>query len=79
MTDIAAVDVFVVATATFGVLHAVIVIDPRRGRIIHFEVTQNPTQAWLARQITEAFPWTAPRYQLRDRGTSYGQGFRDRV
>jgi putative transposase len=80
MTDIAAVDMFVVATATFGLLYAVIVLDHHRRRIIHFEVTQNPTQAWLARQITEAFPWdTAPRYLLRDRDTSYGQGFRDRV
>jgi hypothetical protein len=67
MTDIAAVDMFVVATATFGLLYAVIVLDHHRRRIIHFEVTQSPTQAWLARQIIEAFPWdTAPRYLLRD-------------
>jgi hypothetical protein len=80
MADIAAVDMFVVATATFGLLYAVIVLEHHRRRIIHFEVTQNPTQVWLARQITEAFPWdTAPRYLLRDRDTSYGQGFRDRV
>src|SRR6516165_10321914 len=71
---------FVVANATFGLLYAVIVLDHHRRRIIHFEVTQSPTQAWLARQITEAFPWdTVPRYLLRDRDTSYGQGFRDRV
>jgi hypothetical protein len=51
-----------------------------RRRIIHFDVTRNPTQIWLARQITEALPWdTAPRYLLRDRETSYGFGFRDRV
>jgi hypothetical protein len=26
-------------------------------------VTQNPTQDWLSRQMTEAFPWdTTPRY-----------------
>jgi hypothetical protein len=30
--------------------------------------------------MTEAFPWeTAPRYLLRDRDASYGQGFRDRI
>jgi hypothetical protein len=45
-----------------------------------FDVTQNPTQVWLARQITEAFPWdTAPRFLLRDREASYGQTFRNRV
>ena len=41
---------------------------------------ETPTQGWLARQITEAFPWdTAPRFLLRDRDASYGQTFRDRV
>src|SRR5205823_14173523 len=51
-----------------------------RRKVIHFDVTQNPTQIWLARQVTEAFPWdTAPRYLLRDRDASYGQSFRDRV
>jgi putative transposase len=80
MTDVAAVDMFVVATATCGLLYAAIVLDNHRRRILHFEVTRNPTQAWLARQITEAFPWdTAPRYLLRDRDRSYGHGFRDRV
>ena len=80
VTDIAAVDMFVVATAAFGLLYAVIVLGHDRRRVIHFDVTQNPTQTWLARQITEAFPWdTAPRYLLRDRDTSYGIGFRDRV
>ena len=80
MTDVAAVDMFVVATATCGLLYAAIVLDHHRRRILHFEVIRNPTQAWLARQITEAFPWdTAPRYLLRDRDRSYGHGFRDRV
>jgi putative transposase len=80
MTDIAAVDMFVVATATFRILYAVIILDHDRRRVRHFDVTRNPTQAWLAQQITEAFPWdTVPRYLLRDRDTSYGLSFRDRV
>ena len=57
MTAIAAVDMFMVATMTFKLLNAVIVLSHHRRRVIHFEVTQNPTQAWLAQQITEAFPW----------------------
>jgi putative transposase len=57
-----------------------IILSHHRRRVIHFEVTQNPTQAWLARQITEAFPWdTAPRYLLRDRDTSYGICFQNRA
>ena len=80
LTDIAAIDMFVVATATFRTSYALIVLGHDRRKVIHFEVTQNPTQVWLSRQITEAFPWeTAPRYLLRDRDSSYGQAFRDRV
>ncbi|WP_292534208.1 integrase core domain-containing protein [Methylocystis sp.] len=80
LTDIAAIDMFVVATATFRLLYALIVLGHDRRRIIHFAVTQNPTQGWLACQMTEAFPWdTAPRYLLRDRDASYGSVFRDRI
>jgi len=80
MHDTAAVDMFVVVTATFQLLYALLVLGHERRNVIHFDVTQNPTQVWLARQITEAFPWdTAPRFLLRDRDASYGQTFRNRV
>jgi putative transposase len=45
MTDIAALDMFVVATATFKLLYAVIVLNHHRRRVIHFDVTQNPTKS----------------------------------
>ena len=36
-------------------------------------MTTNPTAEWVARQITEAFPWDeAPRYVIRDRDQIYG-------
>src|ERR1035437_8711200 len=80
LTDIAAIDMFVVATVTFRLLYALIVLSHDRRAIIHFDVTENPPQGWLARQMAEAFPWdTAPGYLLRDRDASYGQSFRDRV
>ena len=80
MHDTVAVDMFVVATATFRLLYAVIVLGHDRRRIIHFNVTPTPTQVWLARQMTEAFPWdTAPQYLLRDRDASYGPTLRGRV
>jgi len=80
LTEIAAIDMFVVATATFRLLYALIVLGHDRRRVIHFNVTENPTQVWLSRQMTDAFPWdTAPRYLLRDRDASYGPVFRDRV
>jgi hypothetical protein len=78
--DIAAIDMFVVITASFRLLYALVVLGHERRKVIHFDVTPNPTQAWLARQVTEAFPWdTAPRFLLRDRDASYGQTFRYRV
>ena len=80
LTDIVAIDMFVVATATFRLLYALIVLGHDRRRVMHFNVTQYPTQAWLSRQLTEAFPWdTAPRYLLRDRDASYGLAFRNRA
>jgi putative transposase len=78
--DTAAVDKFVVVTATFQLLYALVVLGHERRKVIHLDVTPNPTQDWLARQITEAFPWdTAPRFLLRDRDASYGPTFRARV
>ena len=71
---------FVVATATFQLLYALIILSRDRRKVIHVAVTHNPTQVWLANQLTQAFPWdTAPRYLLRDRDASYGPGFRDRA
>src|SRR5882724_8384054 len=65
LPDIAAIDMFVVATATFRLLYTLIVLSLDRRRVVHFEVTENPTQVWLSGQMTEAFPWdTAPRYLL---------------
>ena len=56
LPEIAAIDMFVVATATCRLLYALIVLNLDRRQVVHFEVTQNPTQDWLSRQMTEAFP-----------------------
>jgi len=80
MSETTAVDMFVVATALFRLLYTVIILGHNRRKVIHLGVTQNPTQIWLAHQMTEAFPWdTAPRYLLRDRDASYGPVFRNRL
>jgi putative transposase len=79
-TDIAATDMFVVATATFRILYAMIVLDHNRRRVIHFDVTGNPTQPDSRVKSPRLFPGTPPPvYLLRDRDTSYGLGFRDHV
>ncbi|MEH6952630.1 hypothetical protein V4R08_15135 [Nitrobacter sp. NHB1] len=41
--------------------------------LVWINVTTNPTAEWIARQITEAFPWDdAPKCLLRDRDQIYG-------
>jgi Integrase core domain len=41
--------------------------------LVWSNVTAYPTADWIARQITEAFPWNeAPRYMIRDRDRIYG-------
>jgi transposase InsO family protein len=43
-------------------------------------VTDHPTAEWIARQITEAFPWDqAPQYLIRDRDASYGNAVTRRL
>jgi hypothetical protein len=77
---IVAIDMFVVASATFRLLYVMIILAHDRRKIVRFDVTQHPTAGWLSRQVTEAFPWdTAPRYLLRDRDTSYGSEFCNRI
>jgi hypothetical protein len=52
----------------------------RRRQLLWFAVTRNPTAEWLARQITEAFPWdSAPKYLIRDNDRAFGVAFKARV
>jgi hypothetical protein len=38
-----------------------------RRELVWISVTTHPTAEWVARQITEAFPWNeAPRYMIRE-------------
>src|SRR5260370_30045512 len=58
MHDIAAVDMFLVVTATFHLLYALVVLDHERRKVIHFDVTRNPTQACLRAKSPRPFPGT---------------------
>jgi transposase InsO family protein len=70
---IAAVDLFVIPTVGFKLLYGLVILRLERRRLVWINVTAHPTAEWIARQITEAFPWDeAPRYLIRDRDTSYG-------
>jgi transposase InsO family protein len=71
--DIAAMDLFVVRTVGFDLLYALVIVRLDRRDLVWINVTTNPTAEWVARQITEAFPWDgAPGYMIRDRDRIYG-------
>jgi hypothetical protein len=71
--DIAAMDLFVVPTIGFKLLYGFVIVRLNRRDLVWINVTTNPTSEWVARQITEAFPWNeAPRYMVRDRDRIYG-------
>lgn len=81
MPETAACDFFTVPTATFRILLCFVVLSHDRRRIMHFNVTTNPTAQWTAQQIVEAFPGDGlvPEYLIRDRDGIYGSYFRQRV
>jgi hypothetical protein len=80
MEGIASIDLFVVPTIAFQRLFAFLVLGHERRRLLWFAVTRNPTADWLARQITEAFPWDgAPKYLIRDNDRVFGAVFKAHV
>ena len=75
-----AIDFFTVQTATFRVLYVFMILLHENRKIVHFNVTANPSAEWTAQQFVEACPWdSAPKYLLRDRDGIYGKVFQSRV
>ena len=70
---IAAMDFFAVPTLTFSVLYGFFLISHDRRRILHFNVTKQPTTLWIVQQLRKAFPFdSAPRFLIFDRDAKYG-------
>jgi putative transposase len=78
--DLVSLAFFTVPTARLRVLLVLVVLAHHRRRVVHCNVTEDPTAHWTAQQIVEAFPnASAPSYLLRDRDGVYGEHFRHRV
>lgn len=70
--QIAAADFFVVPTVTYQLLFVLVILAHRRRTVVHIGVTAQPTTAWTAQQLREAFPEdTAPRYLVHDRDHAF--------
>ena len=66
-------DLFVVPAIGFKLLYGFVIVRIDHRDLVWINVTTNPTAEWIARQITEAFPWDgAPGYMIRDRDRIYG-------
>ncbi|MCZ6670666.1 MAG: integrase core domain-containing protein [Acidobacteria bacterium] len=81
MRQTAACDFFLIFTIHYRLLVCFLVLSHDRRRIVHFNVTPNPTSEWTAQQVIEDFPGdgSVPKYLVRDRDAIYGTFFRRRV
>src|SRR5712671_8215056 len=77
---IGAMDFLIVPTIGFKLLFVLVILGHQRRQLISLTVTTNPTAEWIARQITDAFPWNeAPDYLIRDRDGAYGHAVTKRL
>jgi transposase InsO family protein len=78
--EIGAMDLFVIPTIGCDLLYVLVIVRLARRDLVWIDATSHPTAEWIARQITEAFPWNkAPRYLIRDRDQVYGVAVRRRL
>ena len=69
---IVAIDFFTVPTLRFRLLCYLFVIEYGRRRVLHFNVTSNPTSDWVVQRLREVFPDTASyRYVILDRDSKF--------
>jgi transposase InsO family protein len=70
---ITAMDFFTVPTVSFSVLYVFFIIGHDRRRILHFNLTRHPTNAWIVQQLREAFPYEpATKFLILDHDAKYG-------
>lgn len=77
---IVACDFCVVITANFRVLYAFVMIEHGSRRLIHTNVTANPTADWARQQIREAIPSDHQyRFLLHDRDCIFSSSFDETI
>ena len=74
--DIISIDFLTVPTINFKLMYLLVIIEHHRRKLIHFNVTKNPTAEWTLQQIRNLFfEFDVPKYLIRDRDTKYGKMF----
>lgn len=65
-------DFLVVPTVSFGILYVFFIVDHARRKIVHINVTENPTAQWVKQQLREAFTFDSfPKYLIFDRDSIF--------
>ena len=74
LPEIAAMDFVTVPTVSFKVLYCLFIIHHDRQRVLHTNVTANPTAAWVLQQLREVF-FEGPgiKYIIHDRDTKFAR------
>ena len=79
---ISAMDFFVVPTVNFSILFVFFIIDHKRRKIRHFNITNQPYALWVIPQLRNAFPFDQiPKYLIMDRDKIFSlrvKGFLER-
>jgi len=76
--EIFSVDFFTVATVNFKRIYVLVFLDHYRRKIIHFNITSNPTSLWTAQQLRNSlFNREPPKYIIRDRDSIFGNAFNE--
>jgi putative transposase len=74
--DIWACDFLPVIDLFFRQVYLFFIVELSSRRVVHFNVTAHPTDAWVAQQLREASPFNQrPRFLIRDRDRKFGQSF----
>jgi putative transposase len=77
---IIACDFFVAVTATFRLLYVFVVIEHRSRRLIHYNVTGNPSAAWTLQQLREAVGYEDRyRFLVHDRDCIFARQLDDSI
>jgi hypothetical protein len=80
LQQLVSIDFFTVPTLRFQVLYVFLVLAHDRRRIVHCNVTAQPTAEWTGQQLREAFPFDQlARYLLRERDAIFGDASRGEV
>jgi putative transposase len=70
----------VVQTLTFQTLFVIFFISHGRRQLLHFQVTADPTAAWVWWQLIEATPWDRkPLYLIHDNDRAWGHDLSHRA